>query len=266
MAAKTKKKKKPTDKARTKVEAVALETLEVVYVGVDEIQPNDWNPNRQDDDTHEMLKQSILTNGFTQPVIAVRDGNVIVDGYHRWKAAFDLGFEEIPVVYTDMTLEQAKLATLTHNRARGSEDIELATDVLRDLQSLGALDWAANQLMMSDEEINKLLEDVPVSLAMAGEDYAESWDVGTDQAERTITGRKSDDRSMTRQAAQHLEDVERRVKKAKTEEEKSALRKDAQVFRIYLTFDGSEGNLVRKALGDNPAEAIVEMCKARAAE
>ena len=118
-----------------------LERLHVEYQPIDSIQPNEYNPNRQDEHTMELLLRSIEDNGFTQPVIINMD-NVIVDGEHRWRAAQALGMAEIPIVKVDMSDQQMRIATISHNTARGNHDIELEVQVLRDLESLGALDWA----------------------------------------------------------------------------------------------------------------------------
>ena len=80
-------------------------------------------------------------DGFTQPIVAAksstpaRDGSEgfkIVDGEHRWRAANTLGFDEVPVAVVPMSEEQAKIATLRHNRARGSEDVASIADRLAD--------------------------------------------------------------------------------------------------------------------------------------
>ena len=156
--------------------ANALETLVVEYVPVADLHPNDYNPNRQSDHDFELLLRSMTEDGFTQPIVVQREGNSIVDGEHRWRAAQKLGYESVPVVFVDMTPEQMRIATLRHNRARGSEDIDLASSVLRDLQQLGALDWAQDSLMLDDTELARLLEDVPAPEALAGEEFSAAWE------------------------------------------------------------------------------------------
>ena len=130
----TKRLERKTRKAIEKT-GESLERLHVEYQPIDSIQPNKYNPNRQDEHTMELLLRSIEDNGFTQPVIINMD-NVIVDGEHRWRAAQALGMAEIPIVKVDMSDEQMRIATISHNRARGSHDIELEVQVLRDLESL----------------------------------------------------------------------------------------------------------------------------------
>lgn len=120
------------DRGRRAVEktAKALERLEVVYVDVAELKPNSYNPNRQDPRDFELLVKSMTEDGFTQPIVAIRNERVIVDGEHRWRAARHLGYDKVPVVFVDMTMEQMRISTLRHNRARGSEDIALSAEVL----------------------------------------------------------------------------------------------------------------------------------------
>ena len=164
-----KKGKKEIDKKN-----VSLKELAIEYVSVDSIKPNNYNPNRQSEHDFELLLKSMEEDGFTQPIIVQQSTKMIVDGEHRWRAATVLGYTEIPVVFVEMTPEQMRIATLRHNRARGSEDLELSVQVLRDLQELGALDWAQDSLMLSDDEINRLLDDIPVPEALAN-DHIISW-------------------------------------------------------------------------------------------
>ena len=77
-----------------------------------------------------------------------------------------------------------RVSTLRHNRARGSEDIQLTAQVMRDLEKLGALDWAQDTLMLSDVEVNRLLEDVPAPESLKNEEFSTAWtptDADTEQ-------------------------------------------------------------------------------------
>ena len=256
----------------------ALETLKVQYVGVNDVHPNEWNPNRQSDHDFELLLKSMSEDGFTQPVVCIRtedDRIKIVDGEHRWRAAHTLGFDEIPVVITPMTEEQAKIATLRHNRARGSEDIDLTAELLRDLEKMGALDWAQDSLMLDDAELNKLLEDIPAPDALAGEDWTEAWEPSNDRdieddsdLETTTETREINSggggtvaAASSIAAVEMQREREKQLAAAKTAEERQALRKDHDIFRLYLTFTGDEANVVKKVLGNKAAEKVIEMCR-----
>lgn len=147
--------------SRDNSRANRLEKLEVTYVPTDTIRPNSYNPNQQDERDFALLLASIEADGFTQPVIAQKHTGEIVDGEHRWRAAKQLGMPKIPVVLTDMSPEQMRIATLRHNRARGSENADLTANVLRELAELDALDWAQTSLLLSDDEINRYIDELP---------------------------------------------------------------------------------------------------------
>ena len=259
-----------------------LEKLAVTYLPADKIQPNDWNPNRQSDHDFELLMKSMEEDGFTQPIIVLREPtngcHMVVDGEHRWRAGIALGLKELPVVMVDMTPEQARISTIRHNRARGSHDIELEANLLRDLQKLGALDWAADSLMMSDIEVNKLLTDLAAPEALASEEFTEAWipdnftekeaDLirhGDPNVKASVTQNADGSTSMYAMSAQAIEkqrERERLIAAAKTEQERQTVKREVQIYRVSVMFSGEEGQIVKQALGDNPAEKLLELCKA----
>jgi ParB/RepB/Spo0J family partition protein len=255
---------------------VALETLAIDYVPVDSIKANAYNPNRMSEKDFELLLRSMREDGFTQPVIAQRETRIIVDGEHRWRAAAHLGMATLPVVFVSMTEEQARIATLRHNRARGSEDLQLSAEVLRDLEKLGALDWAADSLMLSDAEIEKLLADVPAPDALAGDAYSTAWEPGARPEDGQITERATDTEGsgivITSAASVNALEAERRreerIAAARTEEERELARKDGTSYRINLMFADDEAKVVKAVLGDKPAERLLSICRdyARTAE
>lgn len=264
-----------------------LTTLKIAYVPVSAVTPNDYNPNRQSEHDFALLCKSIEEDGFTQPVVGVADPSdpvvlepdgaamkyisgkvIIVDGEHRWRAASELGMTEIPVVVTPMTVAQARISTLRHNRARGSEDIELTAALLADLRELGALDWAQDSLQMDDLELQRLLDDVPAPEALAAKEFTASWDPtrGTSGSPDTVSEMHQVDEhqavSMTPAAIQEVRRAEVRMQDAKTEEDKTAARRDVDTYRLVAVFAGDEAGVVRKILGNSPAAKILELCQA----
>ncbi len=264
---------KTKGKAAVEKKNKVLEALNVQYVTHDQIVPNTYNPNRQSEDEFELLKRSMTEDGFTQPIVCVKHEDQegmyrIVDGEHRWRCSKELGYDEIPVVVTPMTYEQARIATLRHNRARGSEDIELTSEVLRDLEKLGALDWAQDSLMMDDLELQRMIEDIPAPEAMAGEEFGTAWiPSDSDTSEDGVTGveHKTADgtmvKALTPEALNAQREVERKIAAAKTEEERTMAVQQADFYRLNLVFSGEEAELVKTKLGDTPAQTLLEMCK-----
>jgi len=251
-------------KAQVEKANQTLERLAIEYVPIAAIHPNDYNPNRQSDHEYELLRRSVEEDGFTQPVLVAEDRETIVDGEHRWRVMQDLGHTEIPIVVVPMGIAQAKIATLRHNRARGSEDIELATDVLRDLERLGALDWAADSLDLSDAELQRLLDDIPAPEALAGETFGEAWTPATGADHPGAVGEVTPGTYVdsTDAGAASARDRQQALADARDESERTAILQDRRVYRLSLTFSGDESELVKTALGDRPAQRILEWCHA----
>lgn len=272
------------DKARKLIEKKnnALATLTIVYKKRTEIRPNPWNPNRQDDHHFELLCKSMEEDGFTVPVL-VNDGthdaallDMICDGEHRWRASARVFGEdcEIPVVYVPYTLEQMMIATVRHNVARGEHDLQLEADLLRDLQSMGALDWAQDSLMMDDVEMQRLLEDVPASQKNAAEEFGQAWEpdkVGDDEVANQSTQVRTIEATthggvmqsaMTAKAIEETRERERKIQQATNEEEKAQAKKESRIYRLSLVFAGDESDIIRAALGKEPAVKLLAMCRA----
>lgn len=261
--------------------ANALKRLVITYIPTGDIKPNSYNPNRQDPHQFELLLKSITEDGFTQPIVVLKvteqnksdkafaggqyvvGDTVVVDGEHRWRAAQHLGMKEVPVVYTDMTPEQMRIATLRHNRARGDEDLELTAQVLKDLRELGALESAADSLMMDDVELDKLLNDIPAPEGLAGEQFSEAWAPDKTGATGTMNAAHSVDG--TPAALLQAREQEARIAAAKNEEERAAAMRDSNVYRLALMFSGEEATIVKQALGDKPAIKVLEWARAAGA-
>jgi len=264
----TKKMKNRTKKAVEKKNSV-LKKLKVEYVKVADLKPNDYNPNRQSEHDFELLIKSMTEDGFTQPIVAL-DDLTIVDGEHRWRAAHSLGYTEVPVVKTTMTKEQMRIATLRHNRARGSEDIELTALVLKDLEELGALEWAQDSLMIDDTELNRLLEDIPAPDAYMEDEFSEAWEPSAlddhEATTETADGRIIEDsrgtKIMTAMSVEAIETQrlqERKLEEAKNEEERVAVKQESKFYRLSLMFSGEQAVIVRGVLGKQPAERLLEI-------
>ncbi|MEX2430290.1 MAG: ParB N-terminal domain-containing protein, partial [Dehalococcoidia bacterium] len=261
----------------------ALQRLVVEYLPIGDVRENPYNPNRQDDHEFTLLQKSMEEDGFTQPVIitpvteehladpkfhAAADFRVgalvIVDGAHRWRAARLLGYQEIPVVRVDMGIAQMRIATLRHNRARGSEDLQLSVDVLRDLQTLGALEWAQDSLGLDDLEIQRLIEDIPAPDALAGESFGQAWAPKTSETvalEQDVVEGQDRAVALTPSAGDALRTYETRVAAAKTEEERQAARRDANVYRLVLVYTAQEAESVRSVLEPQPALKVLHLCQ-----
>lgn len=137
-----------------------LSTLQWVERGI--VKPNDYNPNKVSKQNLELLKQSILTNGWTLPIV-VRPDFTIIDGYHRWVVSgkeplFSMLNGKVPVVIVEHSERSEDIyGTVTHNRARGTHLLEPMKAIIKELLGEGkTVEEIGKQLGMKPEEIYRL--------------------------------------------------------------------------------------------------------------
>ena len=94
----------------------------------------------------QLLVQSIMTNGWTLPIV-VRPDYTIIDGFHRWTVAGEeplhtkLGGKVPVVVVRHEDASEDIYGTVTHNRARGTPNGSPLSQYLFRSPSLFALQW-----------------------------------------------------------------------------------------------------------------------------
>ena len=133
------------------------------WVPRDQLHANDYNPNKVSEDNLRLLTQSILTNGWTLPIVA-RPDYTIIDGFHRWTVAgreplrSKLG-GKVPVVIVDHHGDENAdvYGTITHNRARGVHLLEPMKAIVKKLLDEGkTVNEIGQQLGMKPEEVFRL--------------------------------------------------------------------------------------------------------------
>lgn len=130
--------------------------LSIDHVSIDSLQLDPANPRRMADAELEMLTRSIREFGFVDPVIARREDGVVVGGHQRLLAARKLGMKTVPVVYVDLTLEQARLLNLALNKISGSFDEELLARLLAELNLVPDVDLTLSGFR--EDELGRLLK------------------------------------------------------------------------------------------------------------
>lgn len=129
----------------------------------DLIHPNDWNVNAFDEANYPKLVESIRSKGFMEPVKVTADAQrpghyLLVDGYHRWKAAAELGIEELPCEVWEITAEEAKLRGLQLNYLRGQPVPDRLAHLIHELNRELSLPDLAAMLPWSEGQLRDSLE------------------------------------------------------------------------------------------------------------
>ena len=137
----------------------------VKWIDRNKLKANNYNPNKVQKTELELLKESIKQSGWTQPIV-IREDFEIVDGFHRWtvsgdKDMFELTEGKVPcVVIENKGIAEQMMATVRHNRARGSHAVAKMSDIVADLvKNYDFTDKDLEKLLgMEDEEVARLVE------------------------------------------------------------------------------------------------------------
>ena len=136
--------------------------LDAKTVPIGSIKPNPWNPNKQSEFVFEKEKNSITQFGFVVPII-VRESSKgayeIIDGEHRWKAAKELGFKQVPInSLGKVTVAVAKKLTIILNELKGDYDTIELSKLVKDLKDSVGLDELMRDLPFSEQDLKNLID------------------------------------------------------------------------------------------------------------
>lgn len=119
------------------------------------------NPNHMPEDRFRLLVAAIRERGFLQPILARPDpsssGYIIIDGFHRCRAARILGMTEVSAVVVESEEAGAAILQIGMNRLRGELNLSEVADTLAELARTGTDVEALTVTGFSDEEIRELL-------------------------------------------------------------------------------------------------------------
>ncbi len=130
-------------------------TLTVEDVALDLLRPDPANPRRIGEEELDSLERSLRQFGFAQPVVARREDGTVIGGHQRLVAARRLGLTSVPVIWLDVSAEQARLLGLALNKISGSWDDALLARLLAELQSVPDLDLSLSGF--DESEVKELL-------------------------------------------------------------------------------------------------------------
>lgn len=158
----------------------------VVAVPIEKIEPNTYNPNAVAPPELRLLYDSIKEDGYTMPVVCYydreRDKYILVDGFHRYRIMLD--YPDIykreggmlPVSVIDKPLDHRMASTIRHNRARGSHDVDLMSNIVKELHELGRSDaWISRHLGMDRDEILRLKQITGLAALFRDVEFGRAW-------------------------------------------------------------------------------------------
>lgn len=165
-------------------------------VPIEKIRANEYNPNSVAPPEMRLLYDSIKEDGYTMPIVcyyhAEDDMYEIVDGFHRYrimlehKDIYDREGGCLPVSVIDKPIDERMASTIRHNRARGSHDVDLMSNIVAELHSIGRSDaWLAKHLGMDMDEILRLKQITGLAAMYANGEFSPAWVPGEIKEDET---------------------------------------------------------------------------------
>ena len=158
----------------------------VIAVPVEKVVPNTYNPNAVAPPEMKLLYDSIKEDGYIMPVVCYyvkeKDIYVIVDGFHRYRIMldypdiYDREGGMLPVSVINKPLDHRMASTIRHNRARGSHDVDLMSNIVKELHELGRSDaWISKHLGMDTDEILRLKQITGLAALFKDIKFGTAW-------------------------------------------------------------------------------------------
>lgn len=272
-------------------EVIKMDIITDELAEANSIRPNKYNPNRQSDDEFLLLIKSIVADGFTDAVLINKATREIIDGEHRWTAAIVLNHliknnlpvnltttalyrkqrDEImtpdlklPVKVLDKDEIQRRISTQRHNKARGQDDIELASQMMRELEKLGGIEAAVAGLDMSSEEVERLLSYGDSILDhFPGDKPSLAWEprqTQPGQVKSFVDAENSQSQSVSKAAATPTNTQGDSLTPVVPGMAQPIQEQPRMARRIFILLE-EEAHIVDKALGTDGASELVKLCK-----
>ena len=94
-----------------------MQKMEIVYLSPHELTPYENNTRKHAPRDIEQIKESIMADGFNDPIGIWGKQNIIVEGHGRQIAALEMGLDKVPCIRLDhLTETQRRDYAIRHNR------------------------------------------------------------------------------------------------------------------------------------------------------
>lgn len=179
----------------------------VRWVPQDQVVANDYNPNSVAPPEMELLRISIMADGYTQPIVGNKEEGrfVVVDGFHRNRVGRECpdvarriqGYLPIVQIRGEQSDRGDRIAsTIRHNRARGKHSVQGMADIVLELKRRNWSDEKIGKnLGMDPDEVLRLAQITGLAEMFADREFSEAWesDGSVNEDDNLSVGEEIDD-------------------------------------------------------------------------
>lgn len=160
----------------------------IEWVPAEAVHANDYNPNTVAPPEMELLRLSIMADGYTQPIVTVptETGREVIDGFHRHRVGKELpdvrqrvhGYLPVVRIRSDRTGRNDRMAaTIRHNRARGKHRVDAMSEIVVELKRRN---WSeariGRELGMEPDEVLRLCQMSGLAELFSDQEFSTAWD------------------------------------------------------------------------------------------
>jgi ParB-like chromosome segregation protein Spo0J len=160
----------------------------VKWIKNDKVISNDYNPNSVAPPEMELLRHSIASDGYTQPIVSwPQDDHVeVIDGFHRHRVGKEckdvrekvMGYLPTVAIKESQEGRNDRIAsTIRHNRARGKHQVESMAEIVIELKRRNWSDKRiGKELGMDQDEVLRLTQITGLADIFSETDFTEAWE------------------------------------------------------------------------------------------
>ena len=163
---------------------IKIPCMNIKLVHRDMLQANNYNPNSVPKDKMELLKQSIIDNGFCFPIVVIWDKEInkyiIIDGFHRYTICQPewLDIVMVPIVVLEHDISKRMTATMQFNKARGVHQVDLDAEIIRALIEQGMSEPdICKHLRIDPETVHRYKSLTGIASIFKNAQYSNSWEI-----------------------------------------------------------------------------------------
>lgn len=166
----------------------------VQWVRTEDVVANDYNPNSVAPPEMELLRVSIMADGYTQPIVTMPEDGIytVVDGFHRSRVSRECadvrsrihGYAPVVRIKESQQDRGNRIAaTIRHNRARGKHKVEAMSDIVIELKRRNWSDEKiGRELGMDPDEVLRLCQITGLAETFKDQKFSEAWEAGNEDS------------------------------------------------------------------------------------
>ena len=152
-------------------------------VPVEKVVANSYNPNIVAPPEMKVLELSIWEDGYSLPCVCYYDAEGVVyelvDVYHRYQVLktsrriYEREKGLLPVSVIEKDISNRMASTIRHNRARGTHNIELMSEIIAELSRANMSDqWIMRHIGMERDELLRLKQITGLAELFADKEFS----------------------------------------------------------------------------------------------